>query len=214
MSTSVDHNLPLALCLNQSLDLPLPGGVVRPGALVWHAESKDPSIARVMLTSVALPREPPATARPAMVWHLNIKALKPGKTTIKVRETAETHPPKDQYKLTLEVNVLEQKQQSGAVWLSGDGQENPLKIGGDLGWFETTENPSARTHWTFTPDDSGVYELVDVVGVSKRPPVMGGGTQMFWQFRGVKEGHGMAVFQRYFAGEVAELVKIAITVVK
>jgi hypothetical protein len=42
----------------------------------------------------------------------------------------------------------------------------------------------------------------------------GQGTTTWWQLRGVKEGHGLAVFKRYFADELVETAKIAISVVK
>ena len=209
----VDHNLPITLHLSQSLDLPLPGGSVKPGAPVWYAESKDPHIARVMLTSTELPQVEPGGAHPAIVWHLNIRGQKPGRTIINVRETAAAHPPKELYALALEVQILEQQQASSALLLSPDGRDNQLKIG-DLGWFETGNNPSARTRWELIPDNSGVYEVADTVTLFQRPPLPGQGTTTWWQLRGVKEGHGLAVFKRYFAEELAETAKIAISVVK
>ena len=140
----VDRDFPISLCLYQSLDLPLPGGVVRRDPPTRQAESRDPDIARVRMTSVTLPKAPGAD--PGVVWHLNIRGQKPGRITVRVRETTVTPPHKDQYALTLEVQVIAQKQQTGGLLLSGDGRENNLVIGGDLGWYQTSDNGSpART---------------------------------------------------------------------
>jgi hypothetical protein len=221
MSTpTIDHNLPLSLCLNQSIDLPLPGGITRRDPPTWQVESKDPRIARAMLTSTIVPSDASCATQPApladhsfVVWHLNIRGQNPGKTTIHLRETTVTPPLKDQYKLTLEVQVLPQTQQSSGLLLAA-GRDNKLQIGGQLGWFQTANDASARTYWNFTPDSSGVYELADVIGLAESPLMPGQPTYTWWQLRGVKEGNGIALFERYFSGDLAETVKIAISVSK
>ena len=211
-TTPVDHHLPLVLHRNQTIELPLPGGVAVPGSLVWGAESSDPHVVAV---SVAEGR-PEASHPTLVVWQLRIAAKGPGRATIKVHETAATHPVTTRYAFTLEVTVLESTQVRGGIMLL-PSWDNLLHVGGELGWYSVQNNASTGYRWVYVPDQSGVYALVEEITLhaSLTTPVVGApGSMTIRKWKAVKKGHGVITFQHIPPGadQPAEVVTIRLTV--
>jgi len=72
---------------------------------------------------------------------------------------------------------------------------NVMKVGGETGWFvEDNIAGSTGYSWLFTPDNSGVYELVDAITLHASTGAVGVPGKIIWKFRAIKEGHGNALF--------------------
>jgi len=214
MSTTkpVDHNVPLVLHRNQSVDLPLPGAAAMPGSLTWGAESADPEIVTVRLSA---DRGESAHSN-LVVWQLHLTARRPGKTTVRVHETAATHPITTRYSFVLELTVLESEEVGAGIMLLPN-VDNLLRVHGELAWYSVQDNASTGYRWVCVPDTSGVYELAEklTLQASTVKPVIGApGSMTIRKWRGVRPGHGVITFHHVPPGSErpAEIVTIRIQV--
>lgn len=92
---------------------------------------------------------------------------------------------------------------------------NKLTVGGELAWFTEEQNASTGYRWGFTPDNSGVYELVETIEL--HPSVehaVGVPGRVIWKFKATRSGHGAMLFHLIPPGSStpAKEIKIAVTV--
>lgn len=72
---------------------------------------------------------------------------------------------------------------------------NKMKIDGELGWFTREYNAATGYFWNCTPDNSGVYEMVEELILHPSTEVVGVPGQMNWKFKAVKKGKGTIMFE-------------------
>lgn len=73
---------------------------------------------------------------------------------------------------------------------------NLMKVGGELGCFIESNNAGSTGYqWTFIPDNSGVYELVDTVNLHPSTKAVGVSGTIIWKLKAIREGHGNALFE-------------------
>ncbi len=74
---------------------------------------------------------------------------------------------------------------------------NQLKLGGETGWFTEEYNASTGYSWQFTPDNSGVYKLVETIRLHPSPPTgyTGAPGRLIWKFKSMRKGIGSAKFE-------------------
>ncbi len=93
---------------------------------------------------------------------------------------------------------------------------NNMKVGEELGWFIREYNASTGYHWSFIPDNSGVYELVEEIVLHPSTDAVGVPGMMIWKFKAENEGVGEAKFELRPPGqeEPAETIVVKIKVKK
>jgi len=91
---------------------------------------------------------------------------------------------------------------------------NKMAVNGELGWFVREFNGSTGYTWRFTPDNSGVYELVEEITLHPSTEAVGVPGMVIWKLKGVKAGKGSVLFELYppAATSPVETIAIAITV--
>ncbi len=89
---------------------------------------------------------------------------------------------------------------------------NQMKVGGETGWFTEENNPSIPYYWVFTPDNSGVYKMVEKVTLKPSPPAgyVGAPGRLIWKFKGIKKGMGSAMFQLFPPGKGSNPVRTVV----
>lgn len=102
---------------------------------------------------------------------------------------------------------------TSGISLSGDF-ENLMKVGGELAWFVRDINASTGYSWSFRPDNSGVYRLVEVTTLHPSVAAVGAPGKQIWKFEAVRQGEGTAVFELNPPGgdKASEAVKVRIKV--
>lgn len=78
--------------------------------------------------------------------------------------------------------------------------ENQLTVGGELAWVIKDVNPSTGYTWQFTPDNSGVYELVETVTLHASVQAVGVPGAQVWKFKAVQPGAGAMLFTLHAPG--------------
>jgi predicted secreted protein len=93
---------------------------------------------------------------------------------------------------------------------------NNMKVGGELAWFVKDFNASTGYHWSFRPDLSGVYEMVEEVILHPSTDAVGVPGKIIWKFKASREGLGNIMFELFPpSGEKAvETIIVEIKVVK
>lgn len=85
------------------------------------------------------------------------------------------------------------------------GQQNVLKVSTPpvYGWYMGDFGAATNFTWRFTPDNSGVYQMVkhftlgaNVVNLAGKP-LLGLPARSIWVFQGVKPGKGVAKFELF-----------------
>jgi len=72
---------------------------------------------------------------------------------------------------------------------------NIMEVGGELGSVIKEFNGSTGTFWTYTPDNSGVYELVEETKMHPSVKAVGVSGLTVWKFKAIKAGKGSIMFQ-------------------
>jgi predicted secreted protein len=74
---------------------------------------------------------------------------------------------------------------------------NQLKLGGETGWFTEEYYASTGYTWQFTPDNSGVYKLVETITLHPSPPTgyTGAPGRLIWILKSMRKGIGSAMFE-------------------
>lgn len=76
-----------------------------------------------------------------------------------------------------------------------------LEVGGEQAWFIKEYNASTGYSWSYTPDNSGVYELAEEIVL--HPSVEGAvgvPGALIWQFKAVRPGEGGMFFTLHAPG--------------
>ncbi|MBP0029432.1 protease inhibitor I42 family protein [Roseofilum sp. Guam] len=90
---------------------------------------------------------------------------------------------------------------------------NKMAVNGELGWLLREFNASTGYTWRFTPDNSGVYELVEEITLHPSTEATGVPGMMIWKFKGIKAGKGSILLELYppAATSAVETTTITIT---
>jgi len=95
---------------------------------------------------------------------------------------------------------------------------NRVQINGELAWFMEEDNSGSTGYtWGYTPDNSGVYELVEEILLhASVPGATGVPGQKIWKFKAVRAGTGGILFELYPPGqnEPVKTVKVTIEAVE
>ncbi|MDY6783256.1 MAG: protease inhibitor I42 family protein [Cyanobacteriota bacterium] len=92
--------------------------------------------------------------------------------------------------------------------------DNKMAVNGELGWLIREFNASTGYTWRFTPDNSGVYELVEEIALHPSTEESGVPGKIMWKFKGVKAGNGSILLELYPPDDTSsvESTTIAVTV--
>ena len=91
---------------------------------------------------------------------------------------------------------------------------NKMSINGEQGWFTRENNVSTGALWSCIPDNSGVYEVVEVISLHPSTDAVGTSGMKMWKIKALKKGKGFLIFELFMptAHEPSEKVFIDIEV--
>lgn len=78
---------------------------------------------------------------------------------------------------------------------------NEMKIEGELGWVILENNASTGYAWSYIPDDSGVYILVEKIVLHPSTAAVGVPGMCIWKFKAIREGKGSIMFEHLPPGK-------------
>ena len=90
--------------------------------------------------------------------------------------------------------------------------EASIAVNGELGCFVRELNAKTGYTWRFTPDNSGVYELVEEITFHPYTEAVGVPGMVIWKLKGVKAGKGAALFELYPLAATFPVETTAITI--
>ena len=90
--------------------------------------------------------------------------------------------------------------------------DNKMAVNGELGWLVWEVNGSTGYTWRFTPDNSGVYELVEEIILHPSTEATGVPGMTIWKFKGVRAGKGSLLLELYPPAATSPVQSTPITI--